>query len=92
MENALLTNVLSLIDEDISRLQQARVLLDPATGTAKRKPGRPAKSMSAQIAAEKPRTRKKMSAEAREKIRQAQIKRWAMSKKSTKASAKRTSA
>ena len=45
---------------------------------AKRKPGRPAKVASVVAPkVQKARKRRKMSAEARERIRQAQIKRWA---------------
>jgi hypothetical protein len=69
-------DILAAIDAEIACLEQAKALLS-ASGAfvAKRKPGRPAKVAS--IEAPKTRKRRKMSAEARERIRQAQIKHWA---------------
>jgi len=58
---------------------QAKALLSSAGTTAiKRKPGRPSKTAAIVVpVAQKPKKRKKMSAEGRERVRQAQIKRWA---------------
>ena len=83
----MLENIVAEIDAEISRLQKAKVLLTGISAPAKRGPGRPAKSSGTTTAPKKAK-RRKMSAEAREKIRQAQIKRWAATKKSTKKSAK----
>ena len=60
-------------------LQQAKALLSASGAVvAKRKPGRPAKAASVVVPkVQKARKRRKMSVEARERIRQAQIKRWA---------------
>ena len=72
-------DILAAIDAEIACLKQARVLLS-ASGTfvAKRKPGRPAKVAFIEAPnVQKARKRRKMSAEGRERIWQAQIKRWA---------------
>ena len=72
-------DILAAIDSEIATLEQAKALLS-ASGAivAKRKPGRPAKAASVVAPkTQKTRKRRKMSAEARERIRQAQIKRWA---------------
>lgn len=84
----MLESVLKQIDEEIARLQEAKRLLAAVEAGPARRPGRPRKSAPA--AASEPKghtTRKKkrtLSPEARERIRQAQIKRWAVKKKSTK--------
>jgi ribulose kinase len=76
-------NIIDAIDAEITRLTSARALLSgTAVSTAKRKPGRPAKVVA--VKAIKNPIRKTMSAEARDRIRQAQIKRWAAAKKTTK--------
>ena len=75
----MMKDILSKIDAEIACLEQARALLS-ASGVvvAKRKSGRPAKTASIVVPeVQKSRKRRKMSAEARERIRQAQIKRWA---------------
>ena len=78
----MLKNVLVEIDAEIARLQQAKALL--ATIEApKAKRGRPAKSAVTKSPA-KIVKRRTMSPEARDRIRQAQIKRWAKSKKAAK--------
>jgi len=72
-------DILAAIDAEIATLEQAKALLGASGATVtKRKPGRPAKVASV-VAPKihKTRKRRKMSAEARERIRQAQIKRWA---------------
>jgi|SRR5580698_68476 hypothetical protein len=77
-------SILSAIDAEISRLRQVKALLNLAGSAAtKRKPGRPAKteSVGAPIV-QKRKKRKKVSAEARERMRQAQIRRWAAVKQS----------
>jgi hypothetical protein len=59
------------------------------TTAIKRKPGRPSKTATIVVpVAQKPKKRKKMSAEGRERFRQAQIKRWAEVKLLAKSSAK----
>ena len=72
-------DILSAIDAEIARLEQAKALLSTSGAfVAKRKPGRPAKVASIEAPkVQKARKRSKMSAEGRERIRQAQIKRWA---------------
>ena len=71
------------IDAEISRLQQAKALLAGISTTEMRKPGRPANASSAG----KARTRRTLSAEARERIAAAQRARWAKSKKAAKKAA-----
>jgi hypothetical protein len=83
-------SILSAIDAEISRLKQVKALLSLA-GPAqfKRKPGRPANTQSVVVPiVRKRKKRKKLSAEARERIRQAQIKRWAAVKQAAKPDAK----
>jgi len=72
-------SILSEIDAQIAILKQAKALLNSAGTTAiKRKPGRPSKTAAVAVpVAQKAKKRKKMSAEGRERVRQAQIKRWA---------------
>jgi len=80
-------DIVSAIDAEIARLKQVKALLS-ASGAfvAKRKPGRPAKVASIEAPkVQKARKRRKMSAEGRERIRQAQIKRWAAQKSASKA-------
>lgn len=75
----MLKDILAVIDAEIATLEQAKALLSASSAVvAKRKPGRPAKAASVVAPKiEKTRKRRKMSAETRERIRQAQIKRWA---------------
>jgi hypothetical protein len=75
----MMKSILSEIDAEIARLMQAKALLSSAgTVAIKRKPGRPSKTATIVVpVAQKPKKRKKMSAEGRERVRQAQIKRWA---------------
>jgi hypothetical protein len=79
-------SILSAIDAEISRLQQVKALLSSVGSDAvKRKPGRPANTESAVVPIlQKRKKRGKLSAEARERIRQAQIKRWAAVKQPVK--------
>ena len=74
----MLESIISEIDAEIVRLTAARDLLggEGSVTAAKPRPGRPAKATSA-----KPPKRRTMSAEAKEHIRQAQVKRWAAVKK-----------
>ena len=67
------------IDNEIACLEQAKALLSVSGAvSAKRKPFRLAKVVTAVCPkVQETRKRHKMSAEARERIRQAQIKRWA---------------
>jgi hypothetical protein len=74
----LLENILAEIDAEIARLQQARALLMATATPPKRGPGRPAKT-TAKTAPKKAKQRT-MSAKTREKMRRAQLKRWAATK------------
>ena len=79
----MLESILTQIDAEIARLQQARTVLLTLDIPVRRKPGRPAKAVSvAAPAPAKAKAKRTMSAEARERIRQAQVKRWAVAKKS----------
>ncbi len=80
-------DILAAIDAEIARLEQARALLSTSGAVvAKRKRGRPAKVASIEAPKlQKARKRRKMSAEGRERVRQAQIKRWAALKGASKA-------
>jgi len=71
-------DILAAIDAEIATLEQAKALLSASGAVvAKRKPGRPTKAASVVVPkVQKARKRRKMSVEARERIRQAQIKRW----------------
>ena len=79
-------DILSAIDNEIACLEQAKALLSPlGTVVAKRKPGRQAKFVGLEAPkVQKARKRRKMSAEGQERIRQAQIKRWAALKSASK--------
>jgi len=85
-------DILAAIDAEIARLEQARALLSTSGAVvAKRKPGRPAKVASIEAPkVQKARKRSKMSAEGRERIRHAQIKRWATLKSASKANMNET--
>ena len=82
----MLKSILSEIDAELSRLMQAKALLTSAGSAAiKRKPGRPANPASVVVPiVQKRKKRRKLSPEARERIRQAQIKRWAAVKQPAK--------
>ena len=75
----MLKDVLATIDNEIVCLEQAKALLSASGAVvAKRKPGWPAKVVSVEAPkVQKTRKRRTMSAEARERIRQAENKRWA---------------
>jgi|ERR1700722_11305435 len=68
------------IDAEISKLQQIKALLAGISTTGMWEPGRPANTSFGGRA----RTRRKLSAEAREKIAAAQRARWAKTKKAAK--------
>jgi hypothetical protein len=83
-------SILFAIDAQIALLMQAKALLSSAGTTAiKRKPGRPSKTEAIVVPnipnIPQAKKRKKMSAEGRERVRQAQIKRWAALKGASKA-------
>ena len=82
-------SILFEIDAQIALLMQAKALLSSAGTTAlKRKPGRPSKTAASVVpVAHKPKKRKKRSAEGRERVSQAQIKRWAALRQSAKVTA-----
>lgn len=67
-------DILSAIDTEISRLQQARALLAGLDGSQLAKPIKPRAT----------RKKHKMSAEGRKRIAEAQRKRWAAKKKAEK--------
>lgn len=82
--------IIEQIDAEISKLQQAKVLLTGATAiSTKRSPGRP----KATNATPKPvAARRVMSAEGKAKIAEAQRARWAKSKRRDKRAAKAAAA
>ena len=85
-------DILAAIDAEIACLEQAKTLLS-ASGAfvAKRKPGRPTKVATVVTPkVQKARKRSKMSAGGRERIRQAQIKRWATLNSASKANMNET--
>jgi len=86
-ERTMVKDILSAIDAEIACLKQAKALLSTSGAVVvKRRPGRPAKGATAVAPkVQKAKKRRKMSAEARERIRQAQIKRWAALKGASKA-------
>lgn len=73
-------DVLSAIDKEIARLQEARRILSGdevvATAPHKKRPGRPAKK----VAERRTSSKRVLSAEARKRIAEAQKKRWAAQK------------
>lgn len=83
----MLKDILAKVDEEIARLEQVETLLSASAAVvAKRRPG-PLANAASVVApkVQKTRKRRKMSAEARERIRQAQIERWAALKCTYKA-------
>jgi len=86
-KRTIVKDILSAIDAEIARLEQAKALLSASGAvSAKRKPGGPAKVATLVTPnVQKTRKRGKMSAEGRERVRQAQIKRWAALKGASKA-------
>ena len=80
-------DILSAIDNEIACLEQAKAILSASGAvSARRKPGRPAKVATLVTPkVQKTRKRGKMSAEGRERVRQAQFKRWAALKGLSKA-------
>ena len=82
----MMKSILSEIDAEISILKQVKALLSSDTVVAiKRKPGGPPKTAAVVVPkVPKAKKRKKMSAEGRERVRQAQIKRWAAVKQARK--------
>jgi hypothetical protein len=82
-------SILFEIEAQIALLRQTKALLSSARTTAiKRKPGRPSKTAAIVVpVAQKAKKRKKMSAEGRERVRQAQIKRWAAVRQAAKTTA-----
>lgn len=86
----MLEKIVAEIDAEIARLRAAKRLLTPPSVPKKRGSGRPSMTESP-VAPEKSPKRRKMSRAVREKIRQAQLKRWA-GKKSTKSPVKKDAA
>jgi hypothetical protein len=85
--NVNLESILAEIDTEIARLQSAKALLSAGsvvTTPTLRKRGRPAKVKAETLAPKKSAKRRTMSAEAKKRIRQAQLKRWAATKKAAK--------
>lgn len=76
------SRIISEIDAQIAKLQQARALLAGAASTpVSRGPGRPKGSLTA---ATKKRSKRILSPEARKKIADAQKRRWAAQRKEAK--------
>ncbi len=72
------SNIISEIDVQIQKLQQARELLAGTEETiARRGPGRPKGSKAAVAALSAPRKTRKLSAEGRKRIADAMKRRWA---------------
>lgn len=79
------SSILSEIDAEIARLQLVKALLSSAkSDAAVRRDGRPAAKAATSTPTKKVK-RRKLSAEARERMRQAQVRRWAAFKKSARA-------
>ncbi|HEY1254061.1 MAG TPA: hypothetical protein VGF01_04715 [Terracidiphilus sp.] len=84
-----ITNLISEIDAEILRLQEARALLTGASSPVAKKRGRPAGTGKAVMAAVKPakavkKAKRKLSPEGRARIAAAAKARWAALKKSAK--------
>jgi len=77
-----LESILTEIDAEIARLQKARTILSAVDVQAKRKPGRPKNAVSVEPS-KSIKVKRTLNAEARERIKQGQLKRWAAAKKST---------
>jgi hypothetical protein len=73
--------IISEIDLEISKLQQAKALLIGATSVSSKGRGRPKKSGTVVAPATKKSSRKPLSVEAKARIATAQKKRWAAAKK-----------
>jgi hypothetical protein len=86
-KRTMVKDILAKIDAEIARLEQAKALLSASGAvSAGRKPGRPAKVATLVTPkVQKTKKRGKMSAEGRERVRQAQVKRWAALKGVSKA-------
>jgi hypothetical protein len=80
--------IIKEIDGEISKLQQARVLLLGADSPVKPSPGRPKKATVARILAVKP-AKRVMSEEGKAKIRAGLKARWAKVHKAQKSAAKK---
>jgi len=80
-------DILAAIDAEIACLEHAKALLSASGAVvAKLKPGRPAKLVAVEAPkVQKARKSRKTSADRRERVRQAQIKRWAALKGASKA-------
>jgi hypothetical protein len=75
-----ITEIVAALDDEISRLQQVRSLLADTKGGV----AHAATSFAFVANQAKPRKRRRLSAEARERIAAAQRKRWAAQKKAAK--------
>jgi hypothetical protein len=73
-------SIIAEIDVEISRLKQVRALL--ANDGPKR--GRPSTKIAAKATQSSVRKKRVVSPEAKERMRQGQLKRWAIAKKSVK--------
>jgi len=81
--------IVSALDAEIARLQQAKTILQGIGGTAKRGRGRPAKSQDPleAILTTRPSKKRRVSAEGRARIAAAQKARWTAHRKETEAAA-----
>lgn len=86
------SRILSEIDAEIARLQQARTALTAiaGSGTVAPRRGRPKGSTNKSTAA-KPRRKRNLSPEGRKRIAEAMKRRWAERRASTKSSSKKES-
>jgi hypothetical protein len=74
------SRIIAEIDAQISKLQQARVLLD-GTGSVHKGPGRPKGSKNAKTLAAAKSTKRRLSPEGRKRIADAMKRRWAERRK-----------
>ena len=75
-----LSRIISEIDAEIVRLQQARTLLTAGSVAPVRR-GRKPKALATVQASAKPRRKRKLTAEGRQRIREAMKRRWAEHRK-----------
>lgn len=73
-------SILAHIDNEIARLHKAKIILSKFDAPVQRMPGRPSKA-AATVAQLPVKLKRTLSPEAREKIRQGQMKRWAVTKR-----------
>jgi hypothetical protein len=75
------TDILTLIDAEIAKLEQARAVI---TGAAKKGPGRPKSTAVSAVTPKKKKKKRNLSPEGRARIAAAVKARWAKQKKAAK--------